>query len=114
MKMRRRVQFMLGTVLVVALIFGNRVEGTQASSAFIAQGEKVYGDKKCAGCHMIGGQGGKIGGDLSQVGAKRDPQWLSTFLNNPKALVPKATIMPPFKGTEEELKALTAYLASLK
>lgn len=105
---------MLGVFLGVALGFGNFGASAQADPSLIAQGENVYADKKCAGCHMIGGEGGKIGGDLSQVGTMRDPEWLKTFLKNPKALVPKATIMPPFKGTDEELKALITFLASLK
>ncbi len=52
-------------------------------------------------------------GELSGVGAKRDPPWLARFMKDPKALDPKAK-MPAFKGTDEELEALVTYLASLK
>lgn len=114
MRTRLRIQFMLWAFLVVALGFGNLAKNAEADPSLNARGEKVYADKKCAACHMIGEKGGKVGGDLSQVGAKRDQQWLRTFLNNPKTLIPKAIIMPPFKGTDEELGALIDYLASLK
>ncbi len=104
----------IGTVFLMTLGFGNFVEGADTAPSLIAKGKKLYADKRCPACHMIDGKGKKIGGDLSHVGAKRDAQWLRTFLNNPKAMIPKARMMPSFKGTEEELHALVAYLASLK
>ncbi len=103
----------LGVVLSGCLLLGQSQTWAKADPALIAKGEKVYSQKKCALCHKIAGQGGKIGGDLTNVGAKRDVKWLSQFLKNPKAVNPKAK-MVPFKGNDEELKALVAYMASLK
>lgn len=100
-------------VVLVALVVGAPLAWAQADPALIAKGEKVYTEKKCAVCHMIKSKGGKAGPDLSEVGAKRDAQWLKTFLKDPKAGNPKAKMMG-FKGTEDELEALVAYLASLK
>jgi cytochrome c2 len=114
MRERKPDWLTVGVVLLVALGLGNLVEGVEADPSLAAKGEKIYADKKCPACHTIRGKEEKIGGDLSNEGAKRDAQWLRTFFNNPKAMVPKAKMMPSFKGTEEELNALVAYLASLK
>ncbi len=90
-----------------------KAQVTQAEGGQIAQGQKVYKDKKCAICHVIKGRGGKLGGDLSKAGAKRNARWLRGFMKNPKAVMPKVKMMP-FRGSDEELDALVAYLASLK
>ena len=85
---------------------------SQAGSARI-KGNQIYMEKGCALCHAIHGKGGKAGPDLSEVGAKRDAEWLEQFLISPKAVVPQAK-MPAFKGSAEERGALVAYLQSLR
>ncbi len=85
----------------------------QGNQALVAQGQRIYQERKCAVCHAINGQGAKSGPDLTAVGAKRDATWLKAFLKDPKAANPKAKMLP-FKGTDEELEALVTYLASLK
>ncbi len=107
------VLWTLGAVFSGCLLLGQSQTWAKADPALIAKGEKVYAGKKCALCHKIAGQGGKIGGDLSKVGAKGDAQWLTSFMKHPKAMKPKAKMMP-FKGSEEELNDLVAYLSSLK
>lgn len=46
------------------------------SSADAARGRNVFAGTKasCAACHAIAGQGGKIGPDLSKIGASRQPR----------------------------------------
>lgn len=85
----------------------------QPDPATIVRGETVYAEKKCAMCHAIKGKGGKSGGDLTTVGAKRDAAWLKQFTKEPKSVMPNAK-MPPFKGTEQELEAVVAYMTSLQ
>lgn len=85
----------------------------QGDKALVATGQRIYQERHCAVCHAIKGQGAKIGPDLTAVGAKRDALWLRTFLKDPKAVNPKSKMLA-FKGTDEELEALVAYLASLK
>lgn len=105
-------------VLLGTLLFTITGVWAQADPALIAKGEKTFADKKCVPCHVIKGKGGTVGPmargpDLSLVGAQRDAQWLKAFMKDPKAVNPKAKMMV-FKGTEEELEALVAYLGSLK
>jgi mono/diheme cytochrome c family protein len=102
--------------ILIALLFAPLTAWAQAD--LIAKGEKVFADKKCVPCHAIKGKGGTVGPtargpELSTVGAKRDAQWLRTYLKDPKAVNPKAKMMA-FKGTDEELEALVAYMGSLK
>jgi len=90
----------------------------QADSSLIEKGEKTFAGKKCVLCHAINGKGGTVGPlargpDLSTAGAQRDAQWLKAFMKDPKAVNSKAKMMA-FKGTEEELEALVAYMGSLK
>lgn len=104
---------LVGAVMVGVLVSGRTTVLAQADSAQIVSGEKVYGDKKCAVCHAIKGKGGKAGPDLSAVGVKRDAHWLKAFLKDPKATNLQGK-MPPFKGNDDELEALVAYLITLK
>lgn len=87
--------------------------GAESDPAIVAKGEKAYAEKKCAMCHAIKGKGGKSGGDLSDVGAKRDADWLKQFTRAPKSLLPNAK-MPAFQGSQDELDAVVAYMVSLK
>jgi len=104
---------MVGVVALSVTLSGQPVALAQTDPAQTAKGEKVYGDKKCAVCHAIKGRGSKAGPDLSTVGAKRDANWLKAFLKDPKATNPRSKMMS-FKGTDEELETLVAYLVSLK
>jgi mono/diheme cytochrome c family protein len=105
-------------MLMIAFVLVATESWAQADSALIAKGEAIFADKRCVPCHAINGKGGTVGPlargpDLSTVGAQRDTQWLKAFMKEPKAVNPKAKMMA-FKGTEEELEALGAYLGSLK
>ena len=99
-------------VLPVALLFPGFIPSAQAA-ADPTPGEKIYSAKRCAACHVIQGKGGKLGPALSDIGSKRDAQWLKTFLKDPKAINPESK-MSLFKGTDEELESLVAYLLTLK
>lgn len=108
----------VGLILMIALVLAATEAWAQTDSALIEKGEKTFADKKCVLCHVINGKGGTggplaRGPDLSTVGAQRDAQWLKAFMKDPKGVNPKAKMMA-FKGTEEELEALVAYLGSLK
>jgi cytochrome c oxidase subunit 2 len=107
-----------GLMLISALVLAATGAWAQADSALIAKGEKTFADKKCVLCHVIKEKGGTVGPMargpvLSTVGAQRDAEWLKAFMKDPKAVNPNAKMMA-FKGTEEELEALVAYLGSLK
>lgn len=55
-----------------------------------ANGEKLYAGKGgCAQCHTIGGRGGAIGPDLTDIGPRRSLPYLRESLVNPEAAVPE-------------------------
>ncbi len=96
--------------ITVAKVTGAPLEET----AQILKGKNIYNQNRCDLCHRIGGLGGVIGPDLSQVGAKRDAQWLSNLIKNPKSINPN-TQMPAYPQlSEDEVQALASFLAGLK
>ncbi|MCS6859564.1 MAG: cytochrome c, partial [Abditibacteriales bacterium] len=107
------------TALLVMVGCGkNEGSGSAASNTdLVAAGKAVFDANNCARCHIVAGQGNPRGRDLTRVGAdpKHTMQWLIEHVKNPRAHNPNST-MPAFEGkiSEQDLKALGAYLSSLK
>lgn len=77
-------------------------------------GKEIYNQNRCDLCHQIGGKGGMIGPDLSQVGNKRDPQWLLKQIKDPKS-INSNTQMPSYPQlSENEVQSLVRFLTGLK
>ena len=51
------------------------------------RGEQVYAGANCSTCHMVRGEGGRTGPDLSTVGSRLDPDEIATSLSDPDAEV---------------------------
>ena len=45
--------------------------------------ELFFGKANCSSCHMVNGQGGRLGPDLSRVGASRSIQFLTDSIRKP-------------------------------
>jgi ubiquinol-cytochrome c reductase cytochrome b subunit len=71
--------------------------------------------RHCVGCHVIDGDGGTDGPDLSDVGSEHDMATLRRWITDPEAVKPDAD-MPAFgkRLSPEELDAIAAYLAARK
>jgi cytochrome c1 len=77
------------------------------------QGETVFSDQGCYGCHTVGKTGTPIATDLTHVGARYSESHLRLWLADPAAQKPTAH-MPRLALTGTEVTALAAYLASLR
>ena len=54
------------------------------------RGEQLYRTKgNCVQCHTMAGHGGRMGTELTEVGARRSPAYLRTSLLDPEAAVPE-------------------------
>ncbi|MCL4558386.1 MAG: cytochrome c [Deltaproteobacteria bacterium] len=95
---------------------------------YINQAEGLVKEKNCAVCHIINGQGGKIGPDLTFEGDKNPElfdftnikhgpktafNWLYQHFKDP-ADVTKGSAMPNFGFTDEQARALTMLVLSWK
>lgn len=97
-------------IMIISSVSSGLAKG---DGELVEQGKELYTAKKCGICHTVDGSGGKMGGDLSDVGDKRDAEWLTTYMKDPKSVIPEAK-MRAVRGTDEELQALVAYMMKLK
>ena len=69
----------------------------------------------CLGCHIVDGDGGKDGPELTHIGAKHDAPTLKGWIEDPEAVKPD-TDMPAFgdRLSPEQLDAIAQYLANRK
>ena len=73
------------------------------------EGQRLFEQKGCIGCHSVGGKGGKVGPALDEVGQRRTPEWMIAHFRNPQSVTP-GSVMPQFGFTEPETRALTEFL----
>jgi ubiquinol-cytochrome c reductase cytochrome b subunit len=78
-----------------------------------AAGKKVFGSESCDACHGENGEGTPVGPKLSGVTAQKAPEELTKLLRHPTAKMIEGE-MKPVEVSDEDLKALVAYIKSLK
>lgn len=89
------------------------VAAAQEGSALLAQGKQLFTDQGCYGCHTLGKFGTPIAQDLSHLGAKYSVADVANWLRDPAAQKPTAH-MPKISLSKAEVRALAAYLGSLR
>ena len=95
---------------------------TQRDPALIERGQQLFASNGCTACHIINGQGGAVGPNLTREGLRhRSDQWQKQHLKGPLSVYmdgPTAGAqwpMPSFaRLADAELDALVAYLQSLR
>jgi mono/diheme cytochrome c family protein len=92
------------------------------------RGRRLMAEKGCAACHVFPGNPARptVGPDLTYAGGIHTPGYLLDSLTQPsKVVVPgpgyftvsdgrRTSVMPPFPGSEQELRDLVAFLRSLR
>ncbi len=92
------------------------------------RGRQLLSELNCAGCHHLQDiEPAMLGPDLSNVGKKLTRQWIYKWLKEPHTIVDSSgnTVvdgyemeeeprMPQFRLTDQEIKALSAYLTTFK
>jgi sulfur oxidation c-type cytochrome SoxX len=80
---------------------------------YTKEAPKIFAEN-CAVCHIVNGQGGEVGPDLSAIGAARDKAFIKLVIGDPTKVNPKST-MPAFAGqlTDLQIEDVARYLSSL-
>lgn len=59
-------------------------------SGDVVRGQQVYGERACARCHRVEGEGGRFGPDLTTLADRLDPEEIRTSLTDPdETVVPR-------------------------
>jgi len=85
-------------------------------ASLIEQGRQLFYSKyACQSCHIVDSKADKgyIGPTLTQVGSRLNAAWIYAWLMNPQTLRPD-TAQPNFNMSEEDARALTAFLMTQK
>ncbi len=82
--------------------------------------EEAIAEFACGACHMVAGEEGEVGPNLTRIGATRDKEYLRRAILDPNAEITQgfeADLMPADYGEQlyaKELEVLVDYLAGLK
>jgi putative heme-binding domain-containing protein len=74
---------------VVVFVRSLRRDSSLAAASGSPQGEQIYRQAGCATCHTIGVEGGVLGPDLTNIGVRRDKEYLRRALLDPEADIPE-------------------------
>lgn len=100
---------MIGIGMVFAIGFVTAAARAESAD----EGRQLFFAQGCYGCHRIGVAGTPIAWDLSHIGSKYTESQLAAWLRDPASQKPRAH-MPRLALQEDEIRALAAYLATLK
>jgi len=74
-----------------------------ASTGDALKGNAVYQRSGCASCHVIKGEGGTTGPELTTIGIQRGPDYLRQAIVDPAAALPHGTLPVPSRNLDEFL-----------
>jgi mono/diheme cytochrome c family protein len=104
------------TVYQSPSIDSETIPGGSPTPQLVDQGRQLYYSKyRCQSCHIIDPKQDKgyIGPVLSQVGLRLTPAWTFNWFKDPQLLRPGSQ-EPNQHMTDEDARAMTAYMMSLK
>jgi cbb3-type cytochrome oxidase cytochrome c subunit len=89
-------------------------EGGPPLNSVERAGRALYQSQQCGGCHLMAGQGGEEGPDLTAVGSRHSAGWLHSFMESPSRFHAESR-MPSYGPpalTHQEIEELAQYLSS--
>jgi quinol-cytochrome oxidoreductase complex cytochrome b subunit len=114
---RRPVATIAGIMTIIAMAYLTYLGATAGSPTEIdlkvapqyEAGKQVVAQSGCLACHKIGDNGGTLGPELTEIGAKLPAQGIARTLVNPSGIMPRYNSLPPEKFNEA-----VKFLASLQ
>jgi quinol---cytochrome c reductase cytochrome c subunit, bacillus type len=114
---RRPVAMIAGIMTIIAIAYLTYLGATAGSPTEIdlkvapqyEAGKQVVAQSGCLACHKIGDNGGTLGPELTEIGAKLPAQGIARTLTNPSGIMPRYNSLPPEKFNEA-----VKFLASLQ
>lgn len=102
------------TIEAIATYLTQKSDATELEKPMVnvdpTNGEKLIKEVGCLACHSIKGtETGKHGPELSGLGSKVSPEWLYTWIKNPKHFSPN-TRMPNLRLSDQEASDITSFL----
>jgi len=116
------------SILILTLISAFSFSGSTRALARNSKGDKgaaylqvaehfaksqIVKEKNCITCHTIGSSGGTVGPNLNQIGNRRSPEWLRTWLKDPNQVKP-GTKMPNFDFSDADIETIIGYFTKMK
>jgi menaquinol-cytochrome c reductase cytochrome b/c subunit len=114
---RRPVAVIAGIMTIIAMAYltylgaeaGAPTEIELATEPQYEEGKLAVAGQGCITCHKIGDNGGTLGPDLTEVGAKLPAAAIERTMLNPSGIMPPYTDLP-----DKKREAMVEYLASLR
>src|SRR5579885_3801206 len=74
---------------IVAYIRSLNAATARSLTGDAARGAVIFRNKGCPQCHLVNGEGGRLGPDLTRIGEMRSPDYLRRAIIDPGADVPQ-------------------------
>ncbi len=104
------------TAFLLTLPEGERYSPVALEGASAEEGENLFTERGCRGCHAVKADehsGSRRIPHLAGVGSKVTREWLDSWIAKPKDYNPD-TAMPKVELTDDERRAVVAYLLTLE
>lgn len=72
-------------------------------------GQQIWTDNNCMGCHTLLGEGGYYAPELTKVYERRGPEWMKVFLKDPQAMYPGERKMIQYNFSDDEINDVIAF-----
>ena len=100
-RVRRLTDGELSQLVAYVTSLGRSAAATSHGDA--GRGRAIYARLGCASCHIVDGQGGSFGPELTQIGVQRGAGYLKQSVIGPAEALPRGLSLVPGRGFSEYL-----------